>query len=99
MKDAFRAAIRFAAALPLARGRAAPALAVDQTFETEEATVRVETCAPGCQSESEAKLGVAPGVTGLFIWERFSLSLDGRYQMVFADETLRALIFSVGFGF
>jgi hypothetical protein len=42
---------------------------------------------------------LAPGATFMLITERFGLSVDLRYALIFADKTAKALIFSVGIGF
>lgn len=52
-----------------------------------------------CSSDAEGRLAFAPGAAVMYLGESFSFSLDARYDMVFADETLDAIILSVGFGF
>jgi hypothetical protein len=54
----------------------------------------------GCEDTSETNFALAPGATVMLITSGFSLSLDTRYDMIFAEgETLNALIFSLGLGF
>jgi hypothetical protein len=53
----------------------------------------------GCESTSETDFAIAPGATFLLLTKSVSLSLDLRYDMIFADEMLNALLFSVGIGF
>lgn len=65
------------------------------------ASLMNEVCLPpaGCSSNSETDLAVAPGATFIVIASKFSVSLDFRYDLVFADaETAKALIFSAGIG-
>jgi opacity protein-like surface antigen len=52
-----------------------------------------------CIEESETDFAMAPGATFLLITENFSLTFDFRYDMIFAEEQLNALIFSAGIGF
>ena len=62
--------------------------------------VKQELCSGGdCNSDSQTKLAMAPGVKLMLITPRFGLSLDTRYAMIFGDETAKALIFTVGVGF
>jgi hypothetical protein len=54
----------------------------------------------GCEDSSESAFALAPGATFLFATKSFSLSLDLRYDVIFADDDPPdALIFSVGVGF
>ena len=54
----------------------------------------------GCTDNSETNLAFAPGTTFILLTQSLSLSLDLRYEMVFADaDTLNALIVSAGIGF
>lgn len=54
----------------------------------------------GCDAESETNFALAPGATFLLLTKSVSVSLDLRYDMIFAEEeTLNALIFSAGIGF
>lgn len=64
-------------------------------------TLRAEECldGAGCESDSTTKFALAPGATFMLLTERFGLSLDLRYAMIFADETSKALIFTAGVGF
>jgi hypothetical protein len=61
----------------------------------------VEGCPPelGCTGNPETKAALAPGATFLFYAKQFSLALDARYDVVFTDPSLKALIFSAGVGF
>lgn len=54
-----------------------------------------------CTTEgSETYFGAGPGVTAMFFFGRVTLSIDGRYQIVFAEpETENALILSAGISF
>jgi len=52
-----------------------------------------------CQSNSETNFAIAPGATFMILTKSVSVALDFRYDMIFADEQLNALIFSVGVGF
>lgn len=71
------------------------------------ATTNMETCidlglgtGEQCASDSETDFAIAPGATFLYIGQSFSLSLDLRYDMIFAEgETQNALLFSAGIGF
>jgi opacity protein-like surface antigen len=65
------------------------------------ASLNAETCIDpgGCTDDSSTDFALAPGATFILLTEKFSLSLDVRYDMIFADETLNALIFSAGVGF
>lgn len=60
------------------------------------ATVDCDEC---IGAGTETKLAAAPGLTTMFFPGKLVLSIDARYQMVFADEMLSALIFSFGIGF
>jgi hypothetical protein len=53
----------------------------------------------GCQEPSEKPFALAPGATFLLLTSHFTLTLDARYDIVFADEKAKALLFSVGIGF
>jgi hypothetical protein len=66
------------------------------------AGVQTEACIPaaGCADDSGTYFAMAPGATFMFLTKGFSMSLDLRYDMIFAEEeTLNALIFSLGVGF
>jgi hypothetical protein len=64
------------------------------------ATVTAKACVLGtCGSNTETHMAVAPGLTLMMFTPVIRLSFDGRYEMVLADETLKAFIFSVGIGF
>jgi hypothetical protein len=52
-----------------------------------------------CTSDSESEFAAIPGATFLYLGQSFSLGVDVRYAMIFAEETADALIFSVGVGF
>ncbi|MGC4086811.1 MAG: outer membrane beta-barrel protein [Polyangiaceae bacterium] len=63
-------------------------------------TLRGESCFSGtCSSDSSSKFALTPGVKAMFFTPSFSLSVDTRYDLIFADETAKALIFTVGIGF
>jgi Outer membrane protein beta-barrel domain len=65
------------------------------------AGVKSEVCltGAGCTSDSGTHFAIAPGATFMLLTPAFFLSLDFRYDMIFADEqTLNALIFSAGIG-
>ena len=60
------------------------------------------SCSGDCiddASGSSSYFAAAPGLTTMFFPGNMVLSLDARYQMVFADELASAFIFSVGIGF
>lgn len=60
------------------------------------------SCSGDCIEDtvgSSSYFAAAPGLTTMFFPGNMVLSLDARYQMVFADELASALIFSVGIGF
>jgi hypothetical protein len=61
----------------------------------------VDTTALGaqCDDASESDLALLPGLSFLYLGPSFSFSLDGRYEFVFAKETLNGFIFSFGIGF
>jgi hypothetical protein len=65
------------------------------------ASVKGELCIPAdeCTEDSSTHFAMAPGAAFLLLTENFSLGLDVRYDMIFADQTLNALIFSAGVGF
>lgn len=66
------------------------------------AGVSTELCPVGgsCNEDSETAFALAPGGTFLLLTTNFSLSLDARYELVFAEgETLNGLILSIGIGF
>lgn len=65
------------------------------------ASIMAEACVAGvCADDSESDFLLAPGATFILLTRSFSLSLDLRYAMVFAEpETANALIFSAGIGF
>jgi hypothetical protein len=69
-------------------------------------SMRSKTCFPTltgdeeCSEESATDFAATPGANFIFVSEKFTLDIDVRYDMIFADpETLNALLFSVGFGF
>lgn len=51
-----------------------------------------------CGDDSEVEFAAAPGVTFVYLGP-ISLTLDLRYDMIFAEETGNALIVSAGIGF
>lgn len=65
------------------------------------AHTKLETCLTGfgCASDKSSDFAVAPGATFMLFLPMLSLSFDGRYEMVLADETAKAFIFSAGIGF
>jgi hypothetical protein len=58
-----------------------------------------EFCAPDCRDDSSTDLAIAPGVKAMFFFPVLKLSADLRYDLVFAEETAKAVILTVGFGF
>jgi hypothetical protein len=52
-----------------------------------------------CDGSSKTKPAIAPGATFMLFTSRLSLAVDARYEIVLTDPSLKALIFSVGFGF
>jgi hypothetical protein len=53
-----------------------------------------------CEDTSETNFAIAPGATFMYIGSSFSISLDLRYDIIFAEEeSLNALLFSAGIGF
>jgi hypothetical protein len=53
-----------------------------------------------CMEDSSTDFAATPGANFIFASEKFTLDIDVRYDMIFADpETLNALLFSVGVGF
>jgi opacity protein-like surface antigen len=69
------------------------------------ASVHSEICttigtSESCESDSQSDFAIAPGVSFLYLGPVISLSVDLRYDMIFADEeTGNALILSAGIGF
>ena len=65
------------------------------------AGVSAETCdlAGVCVDGSSTDFVLAPGATFIVMPPGFSLSLDIRYDMIFADPKLDAIIVSAGIGF
>lgn len=64
------------------------------------ATVTGEACAFGtCFSDTKTYMSVAPGATFMVFTPVIRLSFDARYELVLADETAKAFIFSAGIGF
>jgi len=65
------------------------------------AGVTMETCDLGdtCVDDSSTNFALAPGATFILMPPGFSLSLDVRYDMIFAERTLNAIIVSAGIGF
>jgi len=59
-----------------------------------------ERCLGGvCGKTSGSDFMAAPGATFMLMPAGFTLSLDARYALVFAEETEKALILAVGIGF
>jgi hypothetical protein len=64
------------------------------------ASINGEACVLGtCVDDSSTELAIAPGVKAMFFFPVLKLSADLRYDLVFAEETAKALILTVGFGF
>jgi hypothetical protein len=66
------------------------------------ASHKLEFCVTGepCYEDSITALALAPGGTFLLLTSGFSLTLDVRYELVFAEgEMLNGLILSAGIGF
>lgn len=65
------------------------------------AGVTMETCDIGdtCVDDSSTDFVLAPGATFILMPPGFSLSLDVRYDLIFAERTLNAIIVSAGIGF
>jgi len=65
------------------------------------AGLRDEVCGlpGGCVSDSITKPVLAPGVTFMLLTPKFSAAVDLRYDLVFSDQTVKALILSLGIGF
>lgn len=64
------------------------------------AGVSSETCdASLCTDDSSTDFVLAPGGTFILMPPGFSLSLDVRYDMIFAERTLNGVIVSAGIGF
>lgn len=53
----------------------------------------------GCTSDTSSDFAMAPGVKLMLFLPVLSFSFDGRYEVVFADESAKAFIFSAGLGF
>jgi len=52
-----------------------------------------------CTDDSSTNFAATPGVDLLYLGEHFSLTVDVRYDLIFADPTAKAVLLSVGFGF
>jgi len=65
------------------------------------ATMSSEVCASGspCSSDSKTYFAIAPGAAVMLFTSVLKLSLDLRYDLIFADTTAKALIISAGIGF
>jgi hypothetical protein len=64
------------------------------------ANLRQKTCLEGlCDTESSGKFALLPGATFILMPPGFRLSVDLRYELVFADHTPKALLLAVGIGF
>ena len=65
------------------------------------ASINAELCLlDACASDSETYFAIAPGLAALYVGQSFSVGLDLRFDVIFADdETAKALIFSIGIGF
>jgi hypothetical protein len=65
-------------------------------------SLSTEGCPTGvtCADDSYSDFALAPGVTAMLFLPGFGLSLDARYDLVFAEsETAKALILTAGIGF
>jgi hypothetical protein len=60
-----------------------------------------ETCdlEGACVDDSSTDFVLAPGASFILMPPGFSLSLDVRYDMIFAERTLNGVIFAAGIGF
>jgi hypothetical protein len=63
------------------------------------ASMSTEVCAMSCSSDSVTKFAVAPGAAFMLFTPVIKLALDLRYDIILADPTAKALLFSVGVGF
>ncbi len=63
------------------------------------ANLNQESCFGPCSSEAKSYFALAPGATFLVITPVLKVSADVRYELVFADETAKALIWTAGIGF
>ncbi|HET9959501.1 MAG TPA: outer membrane beta-barrel protein [Polyangiaceae bacterium] len=65
------------------------------------ANSRSELCLTGlgCTKDNSSDFALAPGATFLVFLPMIKLSADVRYELVFAEETGKALIWTVGVGF
>ena len=52
-----------------------------------------------CEDTSDGGFALAPGVALMYLGESFSFGLNTRYDIIFLDESVQGLIFSVGIGF
>lgn len=61
----------------------------------------METCDLGgtCVDDASTNFVLAPGASFILMPPGFSLSLDVRYDVIFAERTLNAIIVSAGIGF
>ena len=53
----------------------------------------------GCSNDSATDFALAPGVAAMLFLPMLSVSANVRYAFVFAEETAKAIIFSIGLGF
>ncbi len=65
------------------------------------ASLSAETCPEDvpCEDNSRGGLAFAPGVGLMYLGESFSFGVEGRYDVVFTEDTPTALILAVGIGF
>ena len=65
------------------------------------AKTSLEGCSGGveCNSQSDTKALIAPGVRLMLFTEKISVAFDFRYAHVFSDPAAKALIFAAGIGF
>lgn len=63
------------------------------------ANLHQEYCMGPCTTDNSSKFALAPGATFLVITPVIRLSADVRYEIIFADEKAKALIWSLGIGF
>jgi len=64
------------------------------------ASVSTKSCFQGiCGENTDTKPVLAPGATFILMTGKVTLSLDARYDLIFADQTAKALILTAGIGF
>lgn len=64
------------------------------------ANIHAKACVLGaCASANESDFALFPGVTFMVMPPGFNLSADVRYELVFSDQTEKALLLAFGIGF